>query len=58
MRTLDGLHVQVEGPRARVCADGGIARVGKRTGLSIAETGDIVFVAAEGLLFRGSGNVS
>jgi hypothetical protein len=35
-----------------VCADGGIARVGQRAGLAVAETGDVVFIAAEVLLFR------
>jgi hypothetical protein len=37
-----------------VCANGGIAAVGKRAGLTVAETGDIVFISAEVLLFGGS----
>jgi hypothetical protein len=40
-----------------VCADGGIARVGQRAGLAVAETGDVIFIAAEVLLFRSPGDV-
>lgn len=32
----------------RVCAHGGIAAVGQRARLAVAETGDVVLVAAEG----------
>jgi hypothetical protein len=57
MCSLNGLHVQVEGSGAGVCANGGIARVGQRAGLAVAEAGDVVFIAAEVLLFRSPGDV-
>lgn len=52
MGSLDGLHVEVEdvgflGMRA----DGGISAVCQRTGLSVAETADIVLVPAKVGLF-------
>jgi fructose-1-phosphate kinase PfkB-like protein len=37
-----------------VGADGGIAAVGEGAGLPVAESSDVVLVAAEGLLFRSS----
>ena len=58
MRTLNRLHVEVEGAGSWVCADGGIAGVCEGAGLSVAETGDIVFVATEVLLFCGPKAVS
>lgn len=48
---LDGFHVEVDGAGFRVAADGGIAGVGEGAGLAVAESGDVVFVAAEVLLF-------
>lgn len=57
MRPLNRLHVQVDCSRGGVFADGSIARVGKRAGLSIAEAGDIVLVATECLVFCGPGEV-
>ena len=57
MRTLDCLDVEVECLLGRVLADGGVARVGERAGLAVAEAGDIVFVAAEILLFFSSEGV-
>jgi hypothetical protein len=36
-----------------VCANGRIAGICEGAGLSVAEAGDIVFIAAEVLLFRG-----
>ena len=51
---LDDFHVEVEDASRWVGADGGIAGVGERAGLTVAEAGDIVFVAAEGLFFGGS----
>lgn len=57
MCALDGLHVEVEGSGFGVCADGGIAGVCERAGLPIAETGDIVFVATEVLLFRSPSRI-
>lgn len=52
MCTLNGLHVEIENVwLVRVRANRGISTVRKRAGLSVAEAGDIVFVAAEvGLL--------
>jgi hypothetical protein len=55
VRALDCLHVEVHGSGVRVCANGSIARIRKRARLSVAEAGDIVLVAAEVFLFRGSG---
>ena len=54
VRALDGFHVQVQGAGSGVRADGGIAGVGEGAGLAVAEAGDVVFVAAEVLLFGGS----
>lgn len=53
MGALDGLHVEVDGAVGGG-ADGGVTGVGEGAGLPVAETGDIVFVAAEVLLFCGS----
>lgn len=53
MRTLDGLHVEVEGSRFWMCANSGIAGICERARLAITKTCDIVFVATEVLLFRG-----
>ena len=52
---LDGFHVEVDGAGFGVAADGGIAGVGERAGLAVAEAGDVVFVPAEVLLFGCSG---
>lgn len=51
MGAFDGLHVEVESSCIRVRAYGGIARVCEGTRLTVAETSDIVFVAAEVLFF-------
>ena len=48
MCSLDGLDVEVESLICGVGSDCGISGVGEGTALAIAETGDIVFVAAEG----------
>ena len=48
---FDGLHVEVDGARFGVAADGGVAGVGEGAGLAVAEAGDVVFIAAEILLF-------
>ena len=61
MLSLDGFHVEVDGTGFGIAADGGIAGVGERAGLAVAEAGDVVFVAAEVLLFGcsvGRSNVS
>ena len=55
MRSLDGFHVEVQRAGFGVGADGGIARVGKGARLTIAEPGDVVFIAAKVLLFGSSG---
>ena len=47
-------HVKVESTRFWVGANSSIAGVGEGAGLAIAESGDIMFVAAEVLLFGGS----
>lgn len=54
MRSLNRLHVKVEGAGARMSADCGVSRICKWTRLSIAETSNIVFVAAEILLLCSS----
>lgn len=54
MLPLDGLHVEVDGTSFGIAADGGIAGVGEGAGLAIAEASDVVFIAAEVLLFRCS----
>ena len=56
MLPLNGLHVEVYRSGFGVAADGGIARVGEGAGLAVAEAGDVVFVAAEVLLFWCSGS--
>ena len=45
MGSLDGLHVQVDD--AVFFLDLGVLGVGERTGLAVAEAGQIVFVAAK-----------
>jgi hypothetical protein len=57
VRALDRLHVEVDGACGFVLADRGVAGVGQGAGLSVTETGDIVFIAAESLLFGGSAQV-
>lgn len=54
MLPLDGLHVEVDGARFGIAADGGIAGVGEGAGLTVAEASDVVLVPAEVLLFGGS----
>ena len=54
MRALDGLHVEVQNAGLGVRTDGGIARVGERAGLAVAESGDIVLVSTKVLLLGGS----
>ena len=50
MLAFDCFHVEVYRTAFGIAADRGIAGVSKRAGLTIAETSDIVFVAAEVLL--------
>ena len=54
MCTLNRLHVEVDGAGGLMFADRGIAGVCEGARLSIAETGNVVFVPAEVLLFCGS----
>lgn len=51
MLPLDGFHVEVDGAGFGIAADGGIAGVGEGAGLAVAETSDVVLIAAEVLLF-------
>ena len=53
MRTLGGLDEQTQCAGLGVGTDGGVARVGERAGLAVAEAGEVIFVAAEGLLLAG-----
>lgn len=55
MRALDGFDVQVKAARGGVRPDCGVPGVGEGAGLAVAEAGDVVLVAAEGLLFGRSG---
>lgn len=50
---LGGLHVEIE--TAIAFANGGVFAVGEGTGLAVAESGDVEFVAAEGLFLGSSG---
>lgn len=52
MGALNGFDAEVEDAGFGVGANCGVARVGKGTGLAIAETGDVVFIATE-ILFLG-----
>lgn len=54
VRAFDGFHVEVEHPGFGRGADGGVAGVGERAGLSVAETCDVVFVSAEIFVFGRS----
>lgn len=58
MCALDRLHVKVKNAGVGVSSHCGVARVGERAGLSVAETSDVVFIAAEVLLLSGSEVVS
>lgn len=51
MGSLDRLHVQVHGARLRVRPHRSVPGVGQRAGLPIAESADVVFIAAEVLAF-------
>ena len=51
MLPLNGLHVEVDGTSFGIATDGGIAGVGEGAGLAVAEAGNIIFIAAEVLLF-------
>lgn len=53
MRALDDFHVKVQCAGVRVGADRSISTIGKRAALTIAESGDIVFIAAKILLLGG-----
>ena len=54
MRALDDFHVKVQCAGVRVRADRSITTVGERAALTIAESGDIVFITAKVLLLGGS----
>lgn len=54
MRALDDFHVKVQCAGVRVRADRSISTVGERAALTIAESGDIVFITAKVLLLGGS----
>ena len=51
MLPLDGFHVEVDGTSFGIAADGSVAGVGKWAGLAVAEASNIIFIAAEVLLF-------
>ena len=54
MRALDDLHVKVQRPGFRVGSDCSISTVGERAALTIAESGDVILIAAKVLLLGGS----
>lgn len=54
MRALDDFHVKVQCASIRVGADRSISTIGEGTALTIAESGDIMFIAAKILLLGGS----
>lgn len=54
MRALNDFHVKVQRASVRVGADRSISAIGEGAALTIAESGDIVFVAAKVLLLGGS----
>jgi len=51
MCSLGLFDVEIKLSGLGVWTHGGVARGSERTGLSVAKTGGIVFVAAEGLIF-------
>jgi hypothetical protein len=51
MCSLDCLEVEVEGASLRIRADCSVTGVCERTGLTAAESSNIIFVATEGLGF-------
>lgn len=54
MRALDDFHVKVQCAGIRVGANRSISTVGEGTALTIAESGDIMFIATKILLLGGS----
>lgn len=56
MGSFDRLHVQVHDAGLRIRPHGSVPGVGQRAGLPIAETADIVFIAAEVLAFSCPGS--
>lgn len=51
MGSLDGLHVQVHDARFGIASHRRIPRVGEWAGLAVAQTADVIFIAAEILVF-------
>lgn len=54
MRALNDFHVKVQRASVRVRADRSISTISEGAALTIAESGDIVFIAAKVLLLGGS----
>ena len=54
MLPLDDLHVEVESASLWIGAYCSISRICQGTALAVAETSNVVFVAAKVLLFGGS----
>ena len=51
---FNGFHVQIKDSGFRGGANGGVAGIGERAGLPVAEACDVVFISAEVLLFGDS----
>lgn len=54
MRALDDFHIKIQCACVRIRANCSISTIGERAALTIAESGDIVFIAAKVLLLGGS----
>lgn len=54
MRALDDFHVQIQRAGVRVGTDRSISTIGERAALTVAESSDIVFIAAKILLLGSS----
>jgi hypothetical protein len=54
VRSFDGFQVEVQAAGCGVSSNSGVSRIGQRAATAVAESGDIVFISAEVLIFGGS----